>query len=264
MIEQNIKIGIIGGSGLEDPKILKDFKEREIETPYGKPSSALACGKIEGREVVILSRHGKEHTIMPTRVPFRANIWALKELLCTHILATTATGSLKEEFRPGDLVFADQFIDHTKHRTLTFFEDKVIHTAMAEPFCPELRRILSDAANGLGLQYHNQATIITIEGPRFSTRAESFMFQQWGADIINMSTVPEVILAREIGIPYQSIAMVTDYDCWKESEEPVTWDLVMERMKENSENVKKLLLATIPKINFISCVCTNTAKEVVI
>lgn len=262
MSNQAIKIGIIGGTGLDDPKLLTDFQELEVETPFGKPSSPLTTGKLGDKEVVIIARHGKDHSIMPTKVPFRANIWALKEAGCSHILASTACGSLREEIKPGDLVFLDQFIDNTKHRNLTFFEDKVIHTPMADPFCPKLRQLLVESAKKLGISYHEKGTIVTIEGPRFSTRAESHMFRSWGADAVNMSTVPEVILAREIGICYQSIAMSTDYDCWKEGEEDVTWEMIVGRMKENAANVKKLFLAVIPKIDFYDCECKNTTTEV--
>jgi len=255
MTEQKIKIGIIGGSGLDDPKILDNFSEVEVDTPFGKPSSPLTCGQIAGVEVAILARHGKDHSIMPTKVPFRANIWALKEIGCTHILATTACGSLRKEIEPGDLVFIDQFIDNTKHRLLTFYEDKVIHTPMSEPFCTKLRELLSDAAKQLKISHHTKGTMITIEGPRFSTKAESHMFRAWGADVVNMSTVPEVILARELGICYQSIAMSTDYDCWKDDEEPVTWEIVMARMNQNADKVKKILIKVIPEINFINCGC---------
>ena len=258
MGKEKIKIGIIGGSGLDDPKLLDDYKEIEVETTFGRPSSPLTAGKLGKVEVVIIARHGKDHSIMPTKVPFRANIWALKEAGCSHILATTACGSLQEKIKPGDFVFIDQFIDNTKHRVLTFFEDKVIHTPMAEPFCPNLRQALVEAAGELKLSFHPQGTMITIEGPRFSTKAESQLFRNWGADTVNMSTVPEVILARETGICYQAIAMSTDYDCWKEGEEPVTWEMILERMKQNSDNVKKLLIKTIPKIDFYDCECKNS------
>lgn len=241
-------IAIIGGSGLDDPKLLKDAKEKEIETPYGETSSKLTFGEIEGKEVVILARHSKDHSIYPTGINFRANIWALKEAGCKTILATTAVGSLKEEIKPGDLVFPDQFIDFTKLRHLTFFHDKVVHTPMADPFDQDLRKLLIGCAKKLGFSFHEKGTVVTIEGPRFSTRAESHMFRQWGADIINMSSVPEVVLANELGIKYQAIAMSTDYDCWKENEEPVTFEMVMKVMKENAEKVKKLLLEVIPKL----------------
>lgn len=249
----SIKIGIIGGSGMDDPRLMTNIKERKVKTPYGSPSSPLTLGKIGGVDVVILARHGKGHSIYPTGVNFRANIYALKKEGCTHILATTAVGSLREKIKPGDLVFVDQFIDHTKHRALTFHDEKVIHTPMAEPFCKNLRSLLSKSAKELKLRHHPKGTVITIEGPRFSTKAESHMFRSWGADVINMSTVPEVILAREIGICYQSIAMSTDYDCWKEGEEPVTWEMILNIMKKNADNVKKLLLKTITKIKHTEC-----------
>ncbi len=252
-----IKIGIIGGSGMDDPRLMTNIKERKVKTPYGSPSSPLTLGKIGGVDVAILARHGKGHSIYPTGVNFRANIYALKKEGCTHILATTAVGSLREKIKPGDLVFVDQFIDHTKHRALTFHDEKVIHTPMAEPFCKNLRSLLSKSAKELKLRHHAKGTVITIEGPRFSTKAESHMFRSWGADVINMSTVPEVILAREIGICYQSIAMSTDYDCWKEGEEPVTWEMILNIMKKNAENVKKLLLKTITKIKHAECDTCN-------
>lgn len=248
-----IKVGIIGGSGMDDPKLMKDIKEKAVKTPYGAPSSKLTLGKIGRTDVVVLARHGKGHSIYPTGVNYRANIHALKSEGCTHILATTAVGSLRAKIRPGDFVFPDQFIDHTKHRPLTFHDEKVIHTPMAEPFCSSLRAALAQSAKELRLRFHSGGTVITIEGPRFSTKAESHMFRAWGADVINMSTVPEVILAREAGMCYQSIAMSTDYDCWKEDEEPVTWEIIVKRMANNSENVKKLITKAIGKIAGPGC-----------
>ncbi|MBI5049798.1 MAG: S-methyl-5'-thioadenosine phosphorylase [Nitrospirae bacterium] len=248
-----IKIGIIGGSGMDDPSLMKDKKEKKVKTPYGNPSSPLTIGKIDGVETVILARHGKNHSIYPTGVNFRANIHALKKQDCTHILATTAVGSLREKIRPGDIVFVDQFIDFTKHRPLTFHDEKVIHTPMSEPFCEGLRSLLIKSAKELRIRHHTKGTVITIEGPRFSTKAESHLFRSFGADVINMSTVPEVILAREAGICYQTIAMSTDYDCWKKGEEPVTWEMILSIMKKNADNVKRLLLKTIPKIKNTKC-----------
>src|SRR4030067_2991007 len=254
-IMEDIKVGIIGGSGMDDPRLIKGVKEKKIKTPYGSPSSALTIGKIDGVNIVILARHGKEHSIYPTGVNFRANIYALKKEGCTHILATTAVGSLREKIKPGDLVFVDQFIDFTKHRPLTFHDEKVIHTPMSQPFCKELRSLLIASARELKLRHHKEGTVITIEGPRFSTKAESHMFRALGADVINMSTVPEVILAKELGICYQTIAMSTDYDCWKEGEEPVTWDMILSIMKKNTDNVRALLLKTIAKIKNTECEC---------
>lgn len=243
-----VKVGIIGGSGLDDPQILKDAKEKVVTTPYGDPSSPLTMGLIGQTEVVILARHGKTHATAPSQINFLANIHALKEAGCTHILAATAVGSLREDIPPGNLVLPDQVIDHTKSRKMTFHQDKVVHTPMAEPFDKELRDLLAKTCEELGVSYNKDKTLITIEGPRFSTKAESHMFRAWGADIINMSTCPEVFLANELGIPYQAIAMSTDYDCWKEDEEPVTFDMVLARMKENAEKVKALLVTVVERI----------------
>jgi 5'-methylthioadenosine phosphorylase len=189
-------------------------------------------------------------------VNFRANIFALKERGCTHILASTAVGSLREEIKPGDLVFPDQFIDHTKKRELTFFdEDVVVHTPMAEPFCSNLMELCGSSAGRMKIPFHKNKTVITIEGPRFSTKAESRMFRGWNADVINMSTVPEVILAREKKVHYAAIAMSTDYDCWREGEESVTWEIIMRTMQKNAENVIQLFLEVIPKIREYEDLC---------
>jgi 5'-methylthioadenosine phosphorylase len=246
-----VKVGIIGGSGLDNPKILKQASEMEVETPYGGPTSNLTCGRIEGVEVVIIARHGRNHSIFPSKVNFRANIWALKEQGCTHVLASTAVGSLREEIKPGHLVFPNQFIDHTKKRELTFFDkDVVVHTPMADPFCSNLIELCS-------LSAERNKTVITIEGPRFSTKAESHMFRGWMADVINMSTVPEVSLAREKKMHYAAIAMSTDYDCWREGEESVTWETIVRMMQKNADQVIKLFLEVIPKIRDYNDVCIN-------
>ena len=257
-----VKVGIIGGSGLDNPGLLNNFQEINVDTPYGKPSSSLITGRLDGIEVVILSRHGPKHSIMPSNVPFRANIYALKKQGCNHILATTAVGSLKEEIKPGDLVFLDQFIDHTKRREVTFFDNsKVVHLPAAEPFCLNLRELLWKEAGNLGFQYHDKGTVITIEGPRFSTKAESHLFRQWGADVVNMSTVPEVNLAMEARMCYASIAMSTDWDCWKLNLEPVTFEEIMRVMNNNAEKVKKLILNVLPKINNVDCACKSKVNE---
>jgi len=246
------KIGIIGGSGLDNPDILTDVKDVSLATKYGNPSSILKTGKISGVEVVLLARHGREHTIPPTQVNFRANISALKELGCTHIIATTAVGSLREEIGRGDLLILDQFIDFTRHRWCSFCEsfepNKPEHTPMADPFDANLRKLLIEACKTLNLKYHPTGTVVTIEGPRFSTRAESKMFRLWGADVINMSIAPEAALANEAKIPYATIAMSTDYDCWKENEEPVTWQAILDIFHKNAKNVTGLLLNIIPQI----------------
>lgn len=253
-----VKVGIIGGSGLDNPEILHHPTEVSLETPYGQPSSPLTCGQIEGVEVAILARHGKGHTIAPSQVNFRANIHALAAHGCTHILAATAVGSLRQEIAPGHLVFPDQFIDHTRKRETTFFDgSEVVHTSMAEPFCPNLRSLFAQEAARLGLTHHVNKTVVTIEGPRFSTRAESHMFRSWGADIINMSAVPEVCLAREKKLHYASVAMSTDYDCWHAEEEAVTWEMIKAIMQENAGHVLKLFLNVIPRLTAYEDVCSQ-------
>ncbi len=247
-----VKIGIIGGSGLDNPDILKDAKDIEVDTPYGIPTSPLKMGKINDVDVVLIARHGREHTIPPTQVNYRANIQALKDQGCTHILATTACGSLREEIGRGDLVILDQFIDFTRLRKVSFYEKfepgEMKHTPMADPYNEVLRKILIETAKELDIKHHEKGTVVTIEGPRFSTRGESNMFRIWGADVINMSIAPETALANEAGIPFAAVAMSTDYDCWKVDEAPVTWAEILEVFGKNVNNVISLLTNTITKI----------------
>ena len=245
-------IGIIGGSGLDNPDIFSNPQDEKITTPYGDPSSELKHGTIEGVEVIILARHGREHTIPPTHVNYRANIAALKTEGCTHIIATTAVGSLKEEIHRGDLVIIDQFIDFTKQRKMTYHEsfmpNNPVHCAMADPYDESLRKLLIDECKALEYPFHPHGTVVTIEGPRFSTRAESCMFRTLGADIINMSIATETVLANEIGIPYAAVAMSTDYDSWRKDEEPVSWEAILKVFNENAARVTTLLKNIIPKI----------------
>jgi 5'-methylthioadenosine phosphorylase len=246
------KIAIIGGSGLENPAIMKNATDLKVDTPYGPTTSDFKCGTINGHEVVLLSRHGRQHTIPPSQVNNRANIWAIKEIGCTHILATTACGSLRQEIGRGDFVILDQFIDFTRKRAVSFFESfeprEMKHTPMADPFDEFLRQKMIEAASELKMKFFERGTVVTIEGPRFSTRAESNMFRFWGADVINMSTAPEAILANELEIPYAAIAMSTDYDCWKTDEPPVTWGEVLKVFNQNVSHVIDLLVAVISKI----------------
>jgi 5'-methylthioadenosine phosphorylase len=246
------KIGLIGGSGLEKLNIFNDPEEIEVETSYGKPSSSFFKGIYRGNEIHILSRHGRSHSIPPTQVNNRANIQAFKQLSCECIFATTACGSLREEIKRGEIVIPDQFIDFTNHRINTFFDSfnpgQLGHAAMPDPFSERLRKLLIEAATELQLNFHSRGTIVTIEGPRFSTRAESNMFRILGADIINMSTAPEAALANEAGIPYAAIALSTDYDSWKHDEEPVTWEDVLKVFEENVKHVTNLLVHTLAKV----------------
>lgn len=248
----SIKIGIIGGSGLDNPDIFSASTDRTISTPWGSPSAPLREGKIAGIPVVLLGRHGREHTIPPSAVNYRANIQALKDCGCTHILATTAVGSLREDIGRGDLVIIDQFIDFTKQRKMTFHENFAphapVHTPMAEPFNAALRQCFISGCQQRGYRFHPTGTVITIEGPRFSTKAESRMFRLWGADIINMSIATEAILANEAGIPYAAVAMSTDYDCWKEDEVSVSWEDILSVFKANAAKVTTLLQDCIPMV----------------
>ncbi len=256
-----VKVGMIGGSGFEDPGFLSGAKIVKKGTPFGHLSADLIVGRVGDTEVVLLSRHGRDHRIMPSAVNYRANVWAMKDLGVTHIIATSACGSLREEIEPGHLVFPDQFIDWTRGRKSTFHEgDQVVHISQADPFCRKLRQILIETATAEGIVHHPTGTVVTIEGPRFSTRAESRMFRVFGGDIVNMSTVPEVVLAREAGICYAVAAMSTDYDSWHEGNEPVTWEMIVQTMNKNVENVKRIFFRALPRITDPHCEC-RTAVE---
>ncbi|MBI2147320.1 S-methyl-5'-thioadenosine phosphorylase [Candidatus Woesearchaeota archaeon] len=244
-----VVIGIIGGTGVDDPNILENPQWKKVHTPYGAPSDRFTIGKVSGVSVVVLPRHGSHHQYSPSNVNYRANINAMKELGVTHLIAPTACGSLREEIKPGELVLLDQFIDRTTKRHQTFYDGhEIMHIPMAEPFCGKLRNLLFSSAARLGIACHPAGTTVTIEGPRFSTRAESMVFRSWNADVINMTTVPEAVLAREAGIHYSAIAMVTDYDCWKQGEE-VSLEKVMHTMKQNAENVKNVIIHAISNVS---------------
>lgn len=250
-------IAVIGGTGLENPDVMKDQKELEAQTtPWGE-ASTIRSGTVAGIKIFILSRHGKNHDKSPTQVNYCANIWALKQQGVTHVIATTACGSLKEDYRPGDLVVLDDYIDMTKYRTNTHVGNAVekggprgiMHLPSKPAFDEKLREFLVDSMKETGVSHHTRGTTVTIEGPRFSTLAESRLFSGvFGAEIVNMTTCPEATIAKEMGIHYASIAMVTDYDCWKENEE-VSVENVMKQMKLNAVSTLKVLLNAIPRIS---------------
>ena len=258
------EIGIIGGTGLYDPKLFKKPEEVTLETPYGAPSDAITVAELDGRCVAFLPRHGKKHSIRPTDVNSRANIFALKKLGVQYILASSTVGSLREEYKPGDVVFVDQFIDRTTRREESFYtQNRVCHISVAEPMCPELRKILISTARKAKISAHSTGTYVCIEGPRFSTKAESRMFRTWGADVVGMTLVPECVLAREAEVCYASIAMVTDYDVWKEH--PVSVEDVLKTMKANIENVKRIMIGAIAKIpEERGCECKTALKNALI
>lgn len=254
------EIGIIGGTGLYDPKLLKNVEEVTVDTPYGAPSDAITTGELSGRRVAFLPRHGKKHTIRPTDVNSRANIFALKKLGVKRILAPSTVGSLKEEYKPGDIVFVEQFIDRTTKREQSFYAEKqVCHISVAEPMCPEVRRTLIAVAKDLGVSAHSTGTYVCIEGPRFSTKAESRMYRLWGADVVGMTLVPECVLAREAELCYATMSMVTDYDVWKEH--PVCVDDIVRTMRGNVENVKRIIVEVVARLpKECGCECGSALK----
>ncbi len=248
------RIGIIGGSGLDDPDILEKASRVAVATEWGEPS-VIKVGTIDRVPVALLGRHGPGHTIPPSQVNYRANINALTQLGCTAIVATTAVGSLRMEIGRGDLVLLDQFVDFTRSRKNSFYDrfesGNPIHTSLADPFDHEIGSVLLDVAKNLGLEIHPKGTVVTIEGPRFSTRAESMMFRSWGADVINMTIATECALAREAGLRYAAIAMSTDYDCWKTDEAPVSWEEISSVFARNASSVLSLVREALPKIDRI-------------
>jgi 5'-methylthioadenosine phosphorylase len=241
-------VGIIGGSGLYDPGIVENPVEVRVSTPYGRPSDFIVVGEVSGVRVAFLPRHGRGHTLPPHRINYRANIWALRSLGVKWVISVSAVGSLREDYRPGDFVVPDQFIDMTKGREYTFYDGPVtVHVSMADPFCEDLRARLIEAARRLGYPVHDRGTYICIEGPRFSTRAESRVWREvFGADIIGMTLVPEVNLACEAEMCYATLAMVTDYDVW--AERPVTAGEVERIMQQNVERARRILYDVIPRL----------------
>lgn len=248
-MDETIPIGVIGGSGLYRMKGLKAVREIAVTTPFGSPSDVLTVGEIEGIPVAFLPRHGRGHVHMPTEVPYRANIYALKKLGVQKIISVSACGSLREHLKPGHIVVPDQVFDFTKQRQNTFFgEGLVAHISIAEPYCAGLSTMLADAVVQLEGTVHRGGSFITIEGPRFSTKAESRVFRSWGMDIIGMTASPEIFLAREAGICYATMAHITDYDVWHESEEPVTVEMVVRQLNANTALAQNVIRDLVPKL----------------
>ena len=243
------RIGVIGGSGLYAMDELTDLEEVRISTPFGDPSDSITIGTLSGERVAFLPRHARGHRILPSDIPVRANIYALKSLGVEWVIAASAVGSLREEIAPLHMVIPDQIIDRTKNRVSTFFTTGLVgHVGFADPFCPVLSGLLADAAAGVGATIHRGGTYICMEGPAFSTRAESNLYRSWGASIIGMTALPEAKLAREAELHYAMIAQSTDYDCWRESEEAVSAEMVMGNVARNIETVRRSLRALIPTI----------------
>jgi len=244
-----VKIAVIGGSGLYDIEGMTEVEELDINTPFGRPSDSIVVGKLEGVKAAFLPRHGRGHRILPTEVPSRANIYALKSLGVEHIIAINSVGSLKEELKPGDLLIPDQLIDRTSRRVNTFFGEGIVaHIPFAEPFCPELSQVVYRAGKDAGATVHRGGTYVVMEGPAFSTRAESCLYRSWGADVIGMTALPEARLAREAEICYAIIACITDYDCWHEVHESVTAEIIIKCQHQNVAAAKKIIKLSLGRV----------------
>jgi len=259
-------IGIIGGSGLYELEGLTDIKWQRVRTPFGDPSDAYCVGRFAGRRVVFLPRHGRGHRIAPSELNFRANIWGLRFLGAQWVLSISAVGSMKDEIRPLDLVIPDQFFDATRRRVSSFFGDGIVaHVGMAEPVCPDLATALEKAATQTGATVHRGGTYICIEGPQFSTKAESRIYRGWGVDVIGMTNMPEAKLAREAELCYATLALATDYDVWHETHEAVSVEAVVRNLMRNVETAKDVLRRVIPAIApERGCGCPSLLKSAVI
>jgi 5'-methylthioadenosine phosphorylase len=261
-----VKIGVIGGTGLYDIEGLSNVEEVSLDTPFGKPSDSITIGSLEGTSVAFLPRHGKGHRISPTELPSRANIYALKSLGVEHIIAINSVGSLKPEIKPGHLVIPDQLIDRTRQRVNTFFGEGIVaHIQFADPFCPDMRQILCQAAGEAEAIIHASGTYVVMEGPAFSTKAESNLHRSWGADVIGMTALPEARLAREAEICYAIIACATDYDVWHETEEPVSVEVILDTMRRNTETSKRIIkLAAYRMPQRLDCQCSTALKGAIV
>jgi 5'-methylthioadenosine phosphorylase len=257
----DVKIGIIGGTGIADPDFFGHLRSVEAKTKYGKPSDKVSILEVSGVKVAFIPRHGPKHTIPPHMVNYRANIAALKSLGVERVIGLAAVGSLRENIKAGHMVISDQFIDMTKQRKLTFFDGpKVVHISAADPFCPQLSKLSGMAARRLDIPYHDKGTYICVEGPRFSTRAESHLWRMMKADVIGMTLVPECQLAREMEMCYLSLSSVTDYDVWADT--PVSAKDVAQTMKMNTRNVQRMLREIIPKLpEERVCTCGEALKD---
>lgn len=266
MPQPQAQIGVIGGSGLYEIEGLTEIEEYNIDTPFGKPSDSIITGRLEGVGIAFLPRHGKGHRISPSELPNRANIYALKALGVEQIIAVCSAGSFKRELEPGHLLIPDQLIDRTRNRVSSFFSDGIVaHIAFAEPFCPELSRVLYEAAGESGAEVHPKGTCVVMEGPAFSTRAESRLYRSWGADIIGMTALPEAKLAREAEICYAVIGCITDYDSWWQPGEPVTVNIILETLHKNIDMAKKIIRLAIGRIRQPrDCACATALETAII
>lgn len=261
------RVGVLGGSGLYEMEGLEIVEQREVETPWGEPSDPISIGRLDGTPVAFLSRHGRGHRKLPSEINYRANIFALKSVGVEIILSASAVGSMKELYRPTHIVFPTQYIDRTKHRTDTFFGDGIIvHVSMADPICHDVAHVASETAKSLGANSHFGGTYICIEGPQFSSRGESILYRSWGVDVIGMTMVTEAKLAREAEICYATMALVTDYDCWHESEEAVNVEQVMHYLRQNAKTARDIIRGSIGALadRERKCGCAEALKYAVL
>lgn len=260
-------IGILGGTGLYEIEGIKDVRELSLETPFGPPSDAFFLGTLEGKRVAFLSRHGRGHRLLPSDINFLANVYGFKMLGVGRVISVNSCGSLKEEIRPRDIVFSDQFFDRTRRRS-TFFGDGIaVHISFAEPVCPELVSVLYQAGEALGLRVHKGGTYISIEGPAFSTRAESRTYRLWGCDVIGMTAATEAKLCREAEVCYATMNLVTDYDVWHAEEEPVSVELILENLRLNVEHAKSIIkraVAALPAARGEACECGRGIENCIV
>jgi 5'-methylthioadenosine phosphorylase len=259
-------IGVIGGSGLYELDGLADVRWRRVRTPFGEPSDAYCCGRLDGRPVIFLARHGRGHRLMPSELNFRANIWGLKALGAEWVISVSAVGSMKEEIRPLDLVVPDQFVDATRRRVSSFFGDGIVaHVGMAEPVCGQLGATLDKAARQTGATVHRGGAYLCIEGPQFSTRAESRIYRTWGVDVIGMTNMPEAKLAREAELCYATLALATDYDVWHEIHAAVSVEAVVQNLLQNVATAREVLRRAIPMIGPPrTCECPGLLRNAII
>ncbi len=248
-VERRPAVGVIGGSGLYDIPGLEHVEQLEVNTPFGAPSDLITVGQIDGLDVAFLPRHGRFHQINPTQLPVRANVWALKSIGVQRVVSVSAVGSMRDDIHPLDMVVPDQIFDRTTTRVRTFFDDMVVHVAMADPFCDAARQALLAATRSAGVSTHDGGTYVCIEGPQFSTKAESRIYRSWGVDVIGMTAMPEARLAREAGLCYVTLAMVTDYDVWHETEEAVSVQAVIDNLRRNVVNAQNVIRSALPALS---------------
>ncbi len=262
-----VEIGLLGGTGLYEIEGIEVFAKIDLDTPFGRPSDSYIIGELEEKKVAFLTRHGQGHTLTPSDINYRANIYGFKKLGVTRVISTNCVGSLKEDIRPRDIVFADQFLDRTRRKNSFFGEGIAAHVGFAHPVCPEVSQLLFDAGQDLGIRCHPGGTYVCIEGPQFSTKAESEIYRSWGCDVIGMTSVTEAKLCREAEICYSTMNLVTDYDVWHETEEAVSVEMILENLRKNIQNAKNIIrkaVVSLPEERGAGCECGHALENCIV